>query len=89
VAYVILSINGKGLWKPVFSEKSAEVPLPLIDFRIALSWRGSDGKSPSAATTAAHTSVDGQTITNDCCACHQVLAAGEENPKVLTDLGMK
>src|ERR1700686_4934300 len=36
-----------------------------------------------------HTSADGQTITNDCNACHQVLAAGEENPKLLTDLGMK
>src|ERR1700720_3195426 len=36
-----------------------------------------------------HTSADGQTITNDCSACHQVLAAGEEKPKVLTDLGMK
>src|SRR5271169_1516164 len=36
-----------------------------------------------------HSSADGQTITNDCSACHQVLAAGEENPKVLTDLGMK
>ena len=35
-----------------------------------------------------HTSADGQTITNDCNTCHQVLAAGEENPKVLTDLGM-
>jgi hypothetical protein len=36
-----------------------------------------------------HTSADGKTITNDCSACHQVLAASEENPKVLTDLGMK
>jgi formate-dependent nitrite reductase cytochrome c552 subunit len=36
-----------------------------------------------------HTSADGQTITNDCSACHQILAAGEENPKVLSDLGMK
>ncbi len=36
-----------------------------------------------------HTSADGQTITNDCSSCHQVLAMGEENPKVLTDLGMK
>jgi hypothetical protein len=36
-----------------------------------------------------HTSADGQTITNDCTTCHQVLAAGEENPKILTDLGMK
>jgi hypothetical protein len=36
-----------------------------------------------------HISADGQTITNDCNACHQVIAAGEENPKILTDLGMK
>ncbi len=36
-----------------------------------------------------HTSKDGQTITNDCSACHEVLASGEENPKILTDLGMK
>jgi hypothetical protein len=36
-----------------------------------------------------HTSADGQTITNDCSACHQLLATGEENPKVLSDLGMK
>jgi hypothetical protein len=36
-----------------------------------------------------HTSADGQTITNDCGTCHQVMASGEENPKILTDLGMK
>ncbi|MFZ0418508.1 MAG: NapC/NirT family cytochrome c [Candidatus Sulfotelmatobacter sp.] len=36
-----------------------------------------------------HTSAAGQTITNDCSACHNLLAAGEQNPKVLTDLGMK
>jgi hypothetical protein len=36
-----------------------------------------------------HTSADGQTIPNDCSTCHQILAAGEVNPKVLTDLGMK
>jgi len=36
-----------------------------------------------------HTSADGQTIPNDCSTCHEVLAAGEENPKILTDLGMK
>ena len=36
-----------------------------------------------------HTSADGQTITNDCSACHQVIASGENNPKILTDLGMK
>ena len=36
-----------------------------------------------------HTSVDGQTIPNDCSTCHQILASGEENPKILTDLGMK
>lgn len=42
----------------------------------------------SAALTAA-TGAPGQTITNDCSARHQVLAASEENPKILTDLGMK
>ena len=36
-----------------------------------------------------HTSADGQTITNDCSACHNLLAVQEDNPKVLTDLGMK
>jgi nitrate/TMAO reductase-like tetraheme cytochrome c subunit len=36
-----------------------------------------------------HTSPDGQTISNDCSACHNLLAVQEENPKVLTDLGMK
>jgi hypothetical protein len=36
-----------------------------------------------------HTSADGQTITNDCSACHQIIASGETNPKILTDLGMK
>jgi NapC/NirT cytochrome c family, N-terminal region len=36
-----------------------------------------------------HTSADGQTITNDCSACHQILASGETNPKILNDLGLK
>jgi Cytochrome c7 and related cytochrome c len=36
-----------------------------------------------------HTSADGQTITNDCSACHNLLAVGEQNPKVLSDVGMK
>ncbi|MGA3089521.1 MAG: NapC/NirT family cytochrome c [Terriglobales bacterium] len=36
-----------------------------------------------------HTSADGKTITNDCSACHNLLAVGEENPKVLNDIGMK
>jgi nitrate/TMAO reductase-like tetraheme cytochrome c subunit len=36
-----------------------------------------------------HTSTDGQTITNDCSACHQILASGEEHPKILSDLGLK
>jgi hypothetical protein len=36
-----------------------------------------------------HTSADGQTITNDCNACHNLLAVQESNPKVLSDLGMK
>ena len=36
-----------------------------------------------------HTSADGQTISNDCTACHNLLAVQEENPKVLADLGMQ
>ncbi|MBZ5527331.1 MAG: NapC/NirT family cytochrome c [Acidobacteriia bacterium] len=36
-----------------------------------------------------HTSADGKTIDNDCSACHALLAMEEENPKVLTDLGLK
>ena len=36
-----------------------------------------------------HTSADGQTISNDCSACHNLLVVQEENPKVLTELGMK
>jgi NapC/NirT cytochrome c family, N-terminal region len=36
-----------------------------------------------------HSSADGQTITNDCSACHQILASGEEHPKIVSDLGLK
>lgn len=36
-----------------------------------------------------HTSADGQTITNDCSACHNLLGVEETNPKVLADLGLK
>ena len=36
-----------------------------------------------------HTSADGRTISNDCTTCHTFLATEEENPKVLSDLGLK
>jgi hypothetical protein len=36
-----------------------------------------------------HQSKDGKVITQDCDACHAVLAQDEANPKVLTDLGLK
>ncbi len=36
-----------------------------------------------------HTSADGRTISNDCDACHTLLAVEEANPKVIADLGMK
>ena len=36
-----------------------------------------------------HTSADGQTISNDCSACHNLLAVQEENPKILTNLGLQ
>jgi hypothetical protein len=35
-----------------------------------------------------HTSADGRTISNDCAACHDLLAVSEKNPKILTELGM-
>jgi hypothetical protein len=36
-----------------------------------------------------HVSADGQVISNDCSACHNLLAVEEQNPKVLADLGFK
>ena len=36
-----------------------------------------------------HTSKDGQTISNDCAICHNLLAVDEANPKQLTDLGLQ
>lgn len=36
-----------------------------------------------------HVSADGQVISNDCAACHNLLAVEELNPKVLADLGVK
>ncbi len=35
-----------------------------------------------------HKSSDGKVITDDCEACHQVLALEEEEPKILADLGL-
>jgi len=36
-----------------------------------------------------HKSADGRTITQDCNACHNVLAMEESNPKVLAELGLE
>jgi nitrate/TMAO reductase-like tetraheme cytochrome c subunit len=36
-----------------------------------------------------HQSADGKTISQDCNACHTVLAMEESNPKVLADLGLR
>ena len=36
-----------------------------------------------------HTSADGQTISNDCTACHNLLAVQEEKPKILSDLQLQ
>lgn len=36
-----------------------------------------------------HVSADGQTISNDCAACHNLLAVEEQNPRILADLGVK
>jgi len=35
-----------------------------------------------------HAAKDGKTITQDCSACHNLLANDEKNPKILTDLGV-
>ena len=35
-----------------------------------------------------HTSADGKTISQDCNACHNILAMDEANPKILTELGI-
>ena len=35
-----------------------------------------------------HAAKDGKTITQDCNACHNLLASDEKNPKILTDLGV-
>ena len=36
-----------------------------------------------------HKSADGRVITQDCDACHSLLAQDEANPKILADLGLK
>jgi len=36
-----------------------------------------------------HTSKNGKVITNDCGACHTLVAVDDPNPKVLSDIGMK
>jgi hypothetical protein len=36
-----------------------------------------------------HTSKDGKAITQDCSACHNLLAVDETKPKVLSDLGIQ
>ena len=36
-----------------------------------------------------HTAKDGKSITQDCAACHNLLAVDEPKPKVLSDLGIQ
>jgi nitrate/TMAO reductase-like tetraheme cytochrome c subunit len=36
-----------------------------------------------------HASADGRIIRNDCNACHTILAMDEQNPKTLTEIGLK
>jgi NapC/NirT cytochrome c family protein len=36
-----------------------------------------------------HTATGGKTITQDCSACHNLLASDEKNPKILVDLGLE
>jgi hypothetical protein len=37
----------------------------------------------------AHTAAGGKTITQDCSACHNLLASDEKNPKVLSEVGLE
>lgn len=37
----------------------------------------------------AHQAADGRTISQDCDACHTILAQDEKDPKILSDLGLK
>jgi hypothetical protein len=37
----------------------------------------------------AHTSAGGKTITQDCAACHEVVASSEASPEVLRTLGLQ
>jgi hypothetical protein len=36
-----------------------------------------------------HNAKDGKSITNDCAACHNLVAIDEPNPKQLTEIGMQ
>jgi hypothetical protein len=36
-----------------------------------------------------HSAKDGKSITQDCAACHNLLAVDEANPKLLVDMGMQ
>lgn len=38
--------------------------------------------------TGNHVAQDGETISNDCGLCHNILAYQVTNPKVLSDLGL-
>jgi cytochrome c2 len=42
----------------------------------------------ASASGRLYSQADGQTITNDCAACHQIIVSGENKPKIMTDLGM-
>jgi hypothetical protein len=35
-----------------------------------------------------HAAQGGKTITQDCSACHNILASDEKNPKILNELGL-
>ena len=48
-----------------------------------------DFPAASAATTAPTTPTTARAITQDCNACHNLLAMDEAEPKILTDLGIE
>ena len=59
---------------------------------IAQTWRSMRPDPTDAPRPGAHQATAGEgittSITQDCNACHNVLSMEEQNPKILTDLGI-
>ena len=56
-------------------------------------WRVSVGRAPDwghkCDKLVPHSSAEGKTITQECSACHEMVAASEASPEVLRALGLQ